>query len=374
MLLLLASCTPKPEVIDTFETYTQRLANILETAPPELYEVTEISESHPLTHAKIHQLPNISALPLASEQSKLTLKDFYALPNCGTLKSIIAEHNTSLGRVQDQALQFLYHDKLLNALNACVLAYTSEKSKILSKSETRENKETQGLIETLTNLKIEDKRISWRNLLYTDKSLRAALYSPAILMPDDTQAYSLSLSEFNYLQHVSQSEFFESKTDAKSEAKAPTQLERTITQSDLLNALKHIAQQKLPARLWNSFSYYRANFQRLNAFLNSELRNLDCTTPKGKKQTEYLSNVMRLFFIEKIQPLASALNKQHYQLSPMLSSIYTMPNANPEFDAFLQTQTKMLFEQYQQALLDHVKIWQEVFKQCGVKVGLRKRL
>lgn len=358
----LISCTPQSDVIRNIETYSERLANVLETHPPKL-----VSPSRAI------DLPKIEKQALASKAAALTLKDFYALPSCGTLKSIIAEHNTSLARTQDEVMHFLYHDALLKALTNCQF------------DEDADNYKTQiEKAQALIALKRADKAISWRNVLYTDAALRSTLSSPEIMLEADIEQYSLSLAEFQYLQQLSQ-QIAREQISQESVAQNPFITESALPQKkpledasdpdkqrDLLNAIKHISQQKLPAKMWNTLAYYRDNFTLLNAFLEDELSQLDCSTPKGKKQSEYLSNVMRLFFIEKIQPFASNINKQHYQLAPMLQQLYLLPEVaqtSPAMNLFIETQTATLFEQYQSALLKHVQIWQKMFKACGVKVG-----
>lgn len=343
---LLTSCSGKTEVEDIFETYSERLANVLEAKPPEL-----VSPSYALN------LPKIEKQTLATKTAALTLKDFYALPNCGTLKSIIAEHNTSLARVQDEVMHFLYHDALIRALSGCEL---NKSAKDYDSQRTK--------IQEMQNLKRQDRAISWRNFLYTDKDFLAAFTTTAQLKTLNTESYTLSLNEFTYLQSLSE-KVFKAALDARNEDNMKTLM---VAQQDLVNALKHIARQKFPAKLWNTLSYLKNNLEVLNTYLEDELSALNCATPKGKKQSDYLNNVMRIFFIEQIQPFASSLNKQHYQLTPLLNVIYALPNnVQPEtkMSDFISQQNVELFEGYRKAVLTHVQIWQKMFKECGIKAG-----
>lgn len=319
----LAACQPslKSDMAD----YQSRLANVLEQTPVESgsidYPDGLLSEIKP------------KASQAASEPPQISLKQFYEMPNCN-LKLLIAERNTGLGKVQAPSTRFIYEVKFSQTLGDCQDSLPPEAAPILLQKQ-------------------QSLRRAWNDLLLNSQELKQALTPKGhVISPQSEVTYNASISGFRYLTQL---------------ANSPLSADSSILETQL----QAIGQEALPAVLLSSMVYLQQELSQTSDWLRQHQTQWQCPDNRqgtqAPKPVQYLKNVFQLFFIEKIQPTAAKLNKLHYQLLPMLTTLYQNQSA-------LQTglnQYQVQFEQYQQAMSDHVKLWQGLFKQCGLKPGSR---
>jgi hypothetical protein len=101
-------------------------------------------------------------------------------------------------------------------------------------------------------------------------------------------------------------------------------------------------------------------------WLEHNIELMQCPSGKSSKQVEYISNVFQLFFIEKIQPIATKLNHYQYQLSPIFESLATHKETDTLIKTLLLTHSQQKFEDYQMAMQKHIQFWQKLYKRCGI--------
>lgn len=328
-LLILSSCSKRPEIERHFDTYAQRLTNVLEAELPAI-------QTSPLKFT----IPSKDNPTSSPQSTQVTLREFYDLPSCDTVKSLIAERNTSLGRVQDESMQFLYHNQLINMLNKCLNSQQNEHSK--------------NAIHKLIEVKKLDLVDSWNNLLLHSSEIKKALSGNGIYMTKTLSVNQQAIADYRNLLSIQR------KIQNTPEL---------INALDLHQTFRSIAKNRLPSRLWNSLYLYNTRLKALNELLKQQ-PSLHCDTPKSKQKIEYLNNVFQLFFVGKIQPLAARLNKMHYNLSPNLLALYAEGSVPRVYTDYIHYQSTILFQTYQEAIKEHVKIWQKIFDNCQVKPGM----
>ncbi|RXJ71671.1 hypothetical protein CS022_20225 [Veronia nyctiphanis] len=98
--VLLLGCRPGNETTDLFETYQQRLANVVD------------ADTSPLPESDKVQLPRKRELIQPIEDVTFGLLDAYDLRKCG-LFQLIAERNSVLGKIQDPFRQLDYEVSFL---------------------------------------------------------------------------------------------------------------------------------------------------------------------------------------------------------------------------------------------------------------------
>lgn len=311
--LTLAGCFAKTTLQDDFEDYRDRLSKILDVPPPDV---------HSPTLALIAYLPNLG--PQQEDTLVIKLREFYGLPGC-ELKALIAERNSVLGKVQAPSLQFVYDQKILNAIEACIPVSSEEQRETLAQFKT---------------IKLTQLPHSFEKVLVNSEEIKAAFRASSKVLSDPIEQYQHSILGFQLLATL--------KKDLRNDNSA------TLEQ-----ALKTINEQRFPAKLLNTVALKKAELTAISLWLDEHIFMLSCRKSKDKQKAEYLNNVIKLKFIEVIQVKASAINKLYYQFIPLLESIY--PEQRLEYVRVINEE----FQAMQDAMRAHVKVLSKVRKKCS---------
>lgn len=319
----MCGCSKQPFLLKTLEDYSQRIGNVLE-------------KEHQLDLASFHGQINSNGASTAevedatfSSNQNIKLREFYNLPDCG-IKPLIAERNTTMGKLQLPSQRYLYDLKLVNSLRKCLEIAKPE---------------DQIRIQTILAGKQQDKRNSWRALITRSKEIRLATTSPSSHF-DDNENHDFAI--LNWQQLLT---YAPDKTEALTEEQ----------QGSLEQLLKTISDYKTPAKLNNDSGLIASVLPQVTNFLQSETSTFTCNTRKETQKVEYLRNVFHLFFIEKIQPLTSNMNKWYYKLEPVLEELKHPLITDSMENAFTQQKAR-----YDESLKEHVQFWQQLFKRCNV--------
>ena len=324
-LLLLVGCSQHQELADALEDYHARLASVLETESVDVAFVADI------------QLPNKSELFRQPQAMSFNLREFYALPDC-RLNTLIAQRNTSMGKTQLPSQRFVYETDLLKALEEC-LAVTDDPG-------------IQTSLKSVLTFKQENYADAYANLIQTSDELRLMIeHAQRFVSGDTTDGFQETRFALQYLTAIG-------------ETKPPDS--ETLTSEDLEQALKDLAQFRLVGRLWRSQQLLSEWLEISTPWLQAQTQNLNCENRKQKQKAEYLHNVFMMFFAEQIQPIAGQINHYHYQLLPIFNKLIADDRLDPAFRLTLENQTDTQHQRYKQAVQQHILLWQQLFKQCGL--------
>ncbi len=313
-----SACSQKPFLQSTLDEYGQRIAYILEAD----WQVTAIAAADSMAPPK-------KAQPVTATR-QIKLNEFYQLPDCG-IKPIIAERNTTLGKLQAPSQRYLYDFRLYQALKDCL---------------TRTSDEVQASLLPLLEQKQRDVQQNWLNLVNTSPEISVALWS--------RQAYFSAEEDHRFA--------IQSWKQLSQHSPESAESGKTVETRRLEDSLNNIANAKTPAKIKNDIRIFNQILPRLTDFIAIETAYLDCESHPGHKQkAQYLSNVFNLFFIQKIQPHVGKINAWYYQITPILAQL---PLAESRGN-WLAPEEHLTFLQQ---IKEHVTVWQNLFKRCEVAV------
>ncbi|WP_375749641.1 DUF3080 family protein [Vibrio sp. HN007] len=314
LTLALTGCIPDAEQDDMFENYLSRLSNVLEVdtvATPKKITL-KIADKRSLRK----EMPRVS----------MGLLESYGFRQCG-LFNVIAEKNSSLGKVQDQFANFDYQVTLLKTLDMC-----------MNSTELSE-KERNTLVE-LKTVKTEHLPHHWHNLITQSDEVRKQLSKTRWLTDED---YNLVASLEPGLKALSLGGNYSDFQNLLPVVPHQQNIDKTRIIGPLLYSLKR-------SSLW---------LNSTTDMLWKNSRRIVCVKHHSRKRLEYTTNVFNLFFVGEIQPYLSKLDQIYSELGPYIDELVA-PYGPP-----LDTTYSNAHKEFRKAVLDHVDFWNVTFQRCG---------
>jgi hypothetical protein len=325
LLFFVVSCDSSRPLQKHLQDYQQRMANVLDAEGPDKITIS------------LPPYPSLRELKQDIPATNVKLFEFYKLQHC-ELYSLVAERNTSLGNLQLPSTRYIYESHLIDALKQCLIDTTDKKIK--EKLESWQQAKTQQL------------PMVWADLIQLSNELKQGFSANfGLIKGTEQDGLSQSKAALNYLIQIEQS--------------------RKINSAELEQHLQYVMNNPLPAKLWLSQLTLSKQLSQSTEWLLLHTNDLQCSSTRTKKKMEYLTNVFQQFFIEKIQPIASQINHYQYQLSPIFESMLTHPNLSPIFKNYINSSNQQGFENYQEAMQQHIYFWQDLFERCNIKPGKR---
>lgn len=319
LMLLLCACT-NADVRDDLQEYQARVARVLEITLP--------APAPPAALA----YPDAQSMFTTVESFSVNLREFYRLQEC-ELGTLVAQRNTALGKTAHPSQRYVYEVTLLEQLQQC--------------SDSIENPALKEKLLAWRQAKQSQRPAFWANLIQTSQETRAALgRSTTLLATEANSDAGAAISALAFLNKIESAQ--------------------AVSLSALERELKVLDTSRLPAKIWRTQRYIASYLDTMSKALSTHLPELACPAGKPSEQVEILRNVFYLFFIEKIQPVGSKLNQYHYQMMPVWEQWMDNPALSAPFKAYLKRQTKTEFARYQQAIRQHVTLWQTLFARCNL--------
>ncbi len=320
VMSVLAGCdNSNPSLESDFSTYLTRIANV--------QQAERLSNPQMLSQT----LPDKRNIELTITPRTLGLLDSYELRKC-QLFQLIAQRNSSLGRVQDEFRGFDYEIQLLNGIEHC-----------LQINSLSESVSTQ--LKTIAELKGEDLHKHWYNLLYTSVAMRAQLTSHSWL------ANNIELSELTQALKT-----------------FTTVHQRLVLEQSLPDTTITPYQEVLEKqRILGSLKFSLDNATRWLKTTTRQLQDNDsailCGPNQDRTRLHYLQNVFNRYYIQQIQPALTRIDSVYLQLEEFLIIFESNDNMKSHFTV------QDSHQQFRDALALHVHYWQQLFQRCSVSVG-----
>ncbi len=343
-LMLLSGCTPAPAAL--FDDYQQRLARLLPLPPLEPNTVAiEDYASLPAVRDVLLQLPDI----------RLDLLDLIAIRHCG-LQSLVAQRNSSLGKVMSTANQLGYELELLQQLKPC-LTHPSLDLKLQQQLQAFYQQKLMALPKAL------------HNLLLTDQTLRQQLQGSqrwlALGAAHTTTDTLFALQQLVKLKQ--QALAISHAADAPLKQFGQTRHMNLLLTADINQALALLYQGQLLADLQYSMRQSNLQLQQLNQRLATvDLTNW-CVKAQRNGQSDILNNVFGQIYLGRVQPYLAQLDSINHQLLPLLTQLYQ----DSPFQALLVNRFTAPADKLRQHLSTHVRWWQQVQQQCQLQLTPR---
>lgn len=319
--ILVVSCVPVENIDDDLSEYSNRLSRVLNTPLP------TPDGAYSLNY------PTRSDLTSTSTEITINLKEFYAIQHC-ELGSLVAERNTTLGKIQLPSQRLVYEHQLLNALTQC---------------KERLGDSNLQLAHTITQwqtIKHKQYLQAWRNIIQKSQAMKLGLSVPGVLLSaNNNQDANSAINALYYLNSL-------------------TSPLSPLVSGTLEAQLQLVESSRLPAKLWATQQVLSASLSSLTTALRPALEQIPCANGMPSEKAKILRNVFYLFFIKKIQPIGSELNQYHYKLAPLWQQWMTNNALSPTFKQYIRMHSVNHFSHYQQNMSEHVALWQQFLARC----------
>lgn len=320
-LFNLTACTKHQNLPDAIETYHERIYGVLELPHKDLAINLDL------------QAPPKSTWNIDIPSLQINMREFYALDGC-EIKSIVAERNTALGKIQLPSTRLQYEWRLITALRFC--------QEQLSKQSNEE-------LQNKTTMWLEQKQdlyaLNWANMLSQSQEI-----------------YNSLVHSGGFIDGNSDDNFTQAKLDLQQILESLRSPELALV--NLESALQSMQQHKLYARNLRSQLLLTQSLQSMTEDITNWSSTFQCNTRRDREDLKILRNVFNLYFVQEIQAIASQMNHYHYQLKPIFIELLTVPQVHPEFSMWLQNHQTNTFENYQAAMREHIVMWQNIFIKC----------
>ncbi|PHR64134.1 MAG: hypothetical protein COA51_08645 [Idiomarina sp.] len=332
LLLAATACSPAPSGLMQLHDYQQRVANTLSR------------EAIPYQPQTPQQIPAARELRVTIPRLQLSLLDSMRLDTCRA-GSLIAERNSSLGRLTSGVMRY-YHDReLLDALYDCAEQLETSEPELAQ----RVRQLAQAKQATMPQLRMQ--------AIVSDDSLRNVLRKADRALPEVEGAQLAPLFQaFNIILNTLNND---------AELPAENQLEQ---------ALEALAKSAYLSQLWRALFDNQQYLQQLNPLVINISAEAGCLSKGVPERARVLRQVFIARFSDPVQQHISALVRQAQQLEAYLDALY----AEPEL---LQTQPTLvkwnnylrhiaaLDDQLVAETRNHVEFWQQLFTDCEFTPG-----
>lgn len=319
-ICLLTACTPNSD--SEFAVYRDRLSRTLNR---------DLPAPSPL---KVPFSSANKATPIAIDEIRLDFLDMLTLDSCGlqpnlpSLGNLIAQRNSSLGKVMTFSTQLHYEIELLQALKVCI----------------GDDNAPPDLRETLQQIYREKQQLlpsHLLNFLQMDSTLRQQIFgSQRPLDLNSGQAVETQIALKNLIalkQHIKNQDYLQASYIDINQQIAP------LYQGQILADLQHSL---------------RSNLTQLR-HLNQQLQQWDPKWCKPATQ-DILQQVLMQVFIGRLQLQLAHQDGIAQQLLPQLTLLYAdTPLASTIFERFEQP-----WQQLHVELKRHISWWQHLRSAC----------
>ena len=324
-LLLLCACTDKPA--DVYLEYQQRLANALDKPTPDTAKLTNVALSV-VSNNKPTNAQQLSILQLAQ------------LSHC-KLNTLIAEHNSQLGKLASPASQLIYQIQFIQFAPQCLDSLEPDSKSYQAISNELHNKKQQ-LLDQFKQLLYKDPELkrTWQLTGYTLDTNLAGLVETELALQ----------SLVNLKQQIIQQQY--AQIDSQALYPLLAQLRQFNFNQALISAVRQQTQ------LNNSTSNFLANI---------ELSTL-CNPLKNKRKAQILSNVFKKYYLQQLQPYQAQLSGALERLMPLYRALWQDSSpTQPQLTALLSpAQPSNILTAFKDSTKTHVTWWQKFYKTCEI--------
>ncbi|MGQ8365787.1 DUF3080 family protein [Glaciecola sp. 1036] len=275
--------------------------------------------------------PDKVDMRISVDEIQINLREFYALDQCELTKTV-AQRNTALGKMQLPSIRFAYEKTILIQLKNC-------------------------LAQLDDNQVIGDKLSAWLEIKQQNLG-----YNWANMLTQSNETYNAFSIAGDFISAAPADNFNQTKMALKALLESLEQ--DAIDLLTLEEHLKALDNSRLLARIWRTQQLLNKRLDAMNPILIAFKQKNTCRNASEKEDVTIMRNIFTMFFAEKIQPLASELNRYHYQLSPILEQLIDSTYLPDNFTHYVHKKIVIDYQSYKQSMSTHVTHWQEIFATC----------
>ncbi|WP_157957800.1 DUF3080 family protein [Aliidiomarina celeris] len=322
---LLSACSGGADA--AFKDYQQRLERLLEQAAP------TAPQANPQT------IPTISSQRLDVARVSLSLLDSMRLNHC-TLGQLVAERNSSLGKVRSPSALLFYELQIIPALRTCI-AQGNLSTDLASQ------------LESALAQKQAQRSTVIHNFLTTDEHIRA-------LLRPSVANLNAPLSDSDMESIFSAAQALAAILDALDK---PEQLNEEQWLHHIRVLGQHSSQRAHWGSYWQTLNHSVAKLDQLTGLLQ-QAQSLNCREGQPNQTARYLSNVLLGPYTDTIQATMAQLDQLGRTLAPLLQRMSAYSETE-SWRSYLQYLEAQIYE-IPRASQQHAEAWQQLLAPCGL--------
>ncbi|WBA12817.1 DUF3080 domain-containing protein [Salinivibrio kushneri] len=321
-LAALAGCQSDDPAKDMMADYYQRLGNVLDAPTPDF------------TAPELPTLPRKRDLVQPLEELRMGVLDAYELRQCG-LFNLIAERNSSLGKVADRFRQLDYELDFIDTAAQCL-------------PQVKDPSIHAELEKALALKRQQREKVIW-NTLIDSEAWRAQLSLPSFTLPIELPAHS------NAVNTIAQFSQLIPSTQAPTESVTDWQ--------------ESIEKQPILGDLFVSLSYHTAWLNQTSELIANHQDKVRCGGNFDTTRLKRLQTVFYKFYVGDVQPYLARVDGLYRDLAPALARLASL-NTPDTFNDYKNAYWKGdAYQAYKAAIKHHADVWQQLFQRCDVKLG-----
>jgi len=330
VLTLVSGCT---DSLSNVEDYKDRLENVLNRKADDLNKEVQLT------------FPSAKDLAVQAPEFELSIREFLGMRTC-QLHTVIAQRNSQLGKVATDS-QRLFNDlEILSLGPACVdklgeSTLANKLSSFLTKKEAHLNT---ALWQAL--LASKEHKSFWHDKTFSEN------YPNDLGLTLDKELRVLSRFVTRVLSG-----------------------ERNVSQHQRDDVERALGQLRLGdgGHLLAEFNALARGLDQANTVIQKRLATPLCHSQQGTQQARYFSNVVNQYFIAKVQTQSVGLEQRAQALMPLINNIEKplLRHATTAYKNWAHARDTQL-RRGRAAMLNHVKLIQMLYQQCGLDAGIPK--
>ncbi|OUS72921.1 hypothetical protein B5G52_07030 [Pseudoalteromonas sp. A601] len=323
-ILLTTACSEQPS--DTYHEYQSRLANALSSPVP--------------TNAQLTNIKLTPQLLLSQTQLNVSILQLAQLSSCA-LSTLIAQHNSQLGKVATPATKLIYQIEFIKTAPTCL--------RTLDKTSNSYQQ-----IQAALHYKQAQLPAYFMQFLYAEAELKQSWQLTHYELDTNLNGLvetELALQQLANIKNQITAEQYQ-QINTHHIYKSLEQLNRFNFNQALITAVR---KQTL---LNNVTTNYLADI---------DLTSL-CNPIKNKKQAHIVSNVFKKYYLAQLQPYQAQLTGALERLMPYYRAIWLQnDHVDNALAPMLQpSQSNNLLNGLKQSAKEHVIWWQRFYKTCEI--------
>ncbi len=303
---------------------------------------------------------------LAIEPLRLDLDEFWGFQRCG-LRTLIAEHNTILGRAESDFLHAPYEHELRVTLERCRASVlldagggngAATEIGVEAIPDSDDAGDFAALIDTVLARKDQERDAFLWNLTFGSREF-AGLFASA--------AQPLAIGAENPYAPTAEIEHLAGLLDGFGRA------DYDLDVDALAAAMRELELGRFGGSYLESLSIGQLGLERINAQLQAVDERALCPMAASTRRARALESAFRWHYVRTLQPWMAALSRsgdRWYRATAAL--LDRQRNVMPEpFTTFARTHldpdaVEGTFARQRLAIAEHAKHWQRIFEACGI--------
>ena len=334
-----------------FTDYQNRLAKLTQVETKALNQ--RATPSIPMT-----TLPRRRDRALPLSEIRIGLWDYLQIYEC-RLNQLVGQRNSSLGKVMPASQRLVYETQLVYEMTRCLTTLKSHKDE-----DTELIRELEQALEIKRS---ELHLVAWNAFIGSQEFENLTSLSTEPLEPADPEPLIISRQALD--------ELLRTGVKVKQIQENPT-VQANIEADRLEANLLAINTQRSVGRLLKSIELV-SNELGLASSILQQARTQNSLCPQGKqtREADYLKNVFSKYYVGRIQPYLSMLNREGQALLESvdkLLALYTdiLPESFQTYQASAYRAAERignLAAVSKRTIMDHTKAWQALLATCNIQ-------